>query len=121
LAGADVVAALVVAVLIVPRTWSLLREAVDVLLEATPKGIDLADVRRHILEAAGVADVHDLHAWTITSGMPVVSAHVIVKPADPASVLDELCRCLAGEFNVEHSTFQLESADRRRRGEASHT
>ena len=80
LVGADVVAAVVVAVLILPRTWGLLREAVDVLMEATPKGIDLADVRRHILEAPGVSDVHDLHAWTITSGMPVVSAHVIVEP-----------------------------------------
>ena len=54
----------------------LLREAVDVLLEATPKGIDLGDVRAHILAVAGVADVHDLHAWTITSGMDVLSAHV---------------------------------------------
>lgn len=122
LVGADLIAAVVVAILILPRTWGLLREAVDVLMEATPKGIDLADVRRHILEAPGVADVHDLHAWTITSGMPVVSAHVIVEPgADPAAVLDELCRCLSGDFDVDHSTFQLESSDRRRLETVSHT
>ncbi|HEU4671313.1 MAG TPA: cation diffusion facilitator family transporter, partial [Candidatus Limnocylindrales bacterium] len=71
---ADAVASLVVAALIVPRTLSLLRESIDVLLEATPKGVDLDEVRAHILRARGVGDVHDLHAWTITSGMNVVSA-----------------------------------------------
>jgi cobalt-zinc-cadmium efflux system protein len=107
--------------LIIPRTWSLLREAVDVLLEATPKGIDLDVIRSHILGADGVADVHDLHAWTITSGMNVVSAHVVLdEGADPPRVLDELCRCLAGDFDIEHSTFQLESADRTRLEEAAH-
>ena len=99
-----------IAILILPRTYHLLREAVDVLLEATPRGIDLDDVRPHILEAEGVEDVHDLHAWTITSGLNVVSAHVTIKPgADGAAVLDELCRCLAGDFDIEHSTFQLET------------
>jgi cobalt-zinc-cadmium efflux system protein len=119
--GADAVASVVIGLLIIPRTWHLLREAIDVLLEATPKGVDLAEVRRHILEAQGVMDVHDLHAWTITSGMNVVSAHVVIEPtADPPAVLDELCRCLSGDFDIEHSTFQLESADRRRLEEAPH-
>ncbi len=118
---ADAVASVVVGVLILPRTWSLLRQALDVLLEATPSGIDMAEVRAHILDAGGVADVHDLHAWTITSGMNVLSAHVVLMPdADPPAVLDELCRCLSGDFDIEHSTFQLESADRRRLEEASH-
>jgi cobalt-zinc-cadmium efflux system protein len=119
--GADAVASVVIGLLIIPRTWRLLREAVDVLLEAAPKGVDLAEVRTHILGAAGVADVHDLHAWTITSGMNVVSAHVVLaEGADPAAVLDELCECLSGDFDIEHSTFQLETADRRRLEEASH-
>jgi cobalt-zinc-cadmium efflux system protein len=118
---ADAIASAVIGVLIIPRTWRLLREAVDVLLEATPKGIDLADVRAHILAADGVADVHDLHAWTITSGVDVLSAHVVLaEDADPPSVLDELCRCLSGDFDIEHSTFQLETADRRRLEEAHH-
>jgi cobalt-zinc-cadmium efflux system protein len=118
---ADVVASVVIAVLILPRTWHLLREAVDILLEATPKGVDLDEVRSHILDAPGVADVHDLHAWTITSGMNVVSAHVVLdEGADPPTVLDELCRCLSGDFDIEHSTFQLETADRRRLEERSH-
>ena len=113
--GADAVASGLIGLLILPRAWTLLREAVDILLEATPKGIVLDDVRQHILDAAGVLDVHDLHAWTITSGMDVVSAHVVIEDgADPRSVLDELCRCLSGDFDIDHSTFQLESADRRR-------
>jgi cobalt-zinc-cadmium efflux system protein len=118
---ADAVASAVIGLLILPRTWGLLREAVDILLEATPKGVDLDEVRRHIVEASGVMDVHDLHAWTITSGMNVVSAHVVLaEGADPPSVLDELCRCLSGDFDIEHSTFQLETADRRRLEEGHH-
>ncbi len=68
-----------------------------------------------------MADIHDLHAWTITSGLPVVSAHIVLAPgAVPAEVLDELCGCLSGDFDVEHSTLQLETIDRRRIEEASH-
>jgi len=112
---ADAVASIVIALLILPRTWALLRDAVDVLLEASPKDVDLAEVRSHILEAPGVVDVHDLHAWTITSGLNVVSAHVVLdEAADPPAVLDHLCECLAGNFDIEHSTFQLETSDRRR-------
>jgi cobalt-zinc-cadmium efflux system protein len=118
---ADAIASAAIALLILPRTWRLLKDAVDILLEATPKDIDLAAVRTHILEADGVADVHDLHAWTITSGMNVVSAHVVLtEGADPPRVLDELCRCLSGDFDIEHSTFQLETADRRRLEERAH-
>jgi len=112
---ADVVASVLVAFMILPRTWSLLREAVDVLLEATPRDVDMAAVRTHILETPGVIDAHDLHAWTITSGLPVLSAHVVVTDealADggAARVLDQLCECLHDHFDVEHCTFQLEPA-----------
>lgn len=118
---ADTIASLAIAVLIVPRAWSLLRESLDVLLEATPRGLALDEVRRHLLGAEGVEDVHDLHAWTITSGQPVISAHVVLRPsADASRVLDEVCRCLSGDFDIEHSTIQLESSDRRRLEEATH-
>lgn len=118
---ADPIASAVIGLMIVPRTWRLLREAVDVLLEATPKDVDLEEVRRHIEETRGVTGVHDLHAWTITSGMNVVSAHVVLaRGADPAGVLDSLCDCLSGDFDIEHSTFQLESSDRRRLEEHAH-
>ena len=110
--AADGIAAIAIGVLIVPRTWRLLRESLDVLLEATPKGVDMAEVRRHILETDGVADVHDLHAWTITSGMNVVSAHVVLRPdANPARLIDHLSDCLAGDFDIDHSTFQLETPE----------
>jgi cobalt-zinc-cadmium efflux system protein len=119
--GADAAASLLIGLMILPRAGALLRDALHILLEATPKGVDLDAVRDHILEAEGVADVHDLHAWTITSGMNVVSAHVVLQPAaDPPTVLDALCRCLSGDFDIEHSTFQLETADRRRLEESTH-
>jgi cobalt-zinc-cadmium efflux system protein len=119
--GVDAVASVVIAVLILPRTFALLRDATDVLLEATPKGIDMDHVRRHILEAPGVVDCHDLHAWTITSGMNVVSAHVtLADDADPAATLDALCACLSDDFDIEHSTFQLETTDRRRLEQRGH-
>jgi cobalt-zinc-cadmium efflux system protein len=118
---ADAVASAAIALLILPRMFSLLREATDVLLEATPKGVDMDHVRQHILDAPGVVDCHDLHAWTITSGMNVVSAHVVLAVgAEAAPALDALCACLSNDFDIEHSTFQLETADRRRFEERSH-
>jgi cobalt-zinc-cadmium efflux system protein len=118
---ADPIASAVIGLLILPRTVRLLRDALDILLEAAPKGVDLDEVRQHIVDADGVADVHDLHAWTITSGMNVLSAHVVLdETADAPAVLDELCRCLSGDFDIEHSTFQLETSDRRRLEEAHH-
>ena len=111
---ADAVVAIGIAIAVVPRALRLLREAVDVLLEATPKGVDLGHVREHLLAAPGVVDVHDLHAWTITSGLPVLSAHVVVDDQvlgqGNGAVLDRLGECLVGHFDVEHSTLQLEPA-----------
>ena len=115
-AVADPVASIAVAALIVPRTWLLLREAVSVLLEASPAGTDLDHVRAHIREAAGVLDVHDLHVWTISSGRPVMSAHVVVDEPwlhRSGEVLDSLQECLAAHFDVAHCTFQLEPAGHR--------
>ena len=97
-----------------PRAWTLLREVVDVLLEATPRGVDLdADPGSTSSEVPGVVDVHDLHVWAITSGVPVLSAHVVVDDACirqglSGQVLDRLGDCLGGHFDVEHCTFQLE-------------
>lgn len=120
--AADSVASIVIGVLILPRTWRLLRDAVDVLLEASPRGIRMDEVRGHILETDGVDDVHDLHAWTITSGLNVVSAHIVLRPdADPKAVLEALCACLTDDFDIEHSTFQLETHDRKRLESAGHT
>ncbi|MEV5341402.1 cation diffusion facilitator family transporter [Streptomyces sp. NPDC052676] len=111
--AADPIASLVIGLMIVPRTLKLLRETLDVLLESAPKGVDMAEVRAHILALDGVEDVHDLHAWTITSGMPVLSAHVVVRPDVLGAIgnekmLHELQGCLGDHFDVEHCTFQLE-------------
>ncbi|WP_431783641.1 cation diffusion facilitator family transporter [Streptomyces chumphonensis] len=110
---ADVVASLVIALMIVPRTVKLAREALDVLLEAAPKDVDLDEVRRHILAVDGVEALHDLHVWTITSGMPVLSVHVVVDEVvldteGNERVLHDLRDCLGTHFDVEHCTFQLE-------------
>ncbi|MET9433865.1 cation diffusion facilitator family transporter [Streptomyces sp. NPDC006551] len=112
---ADPIASILIGLMIVPRTVKLLRETLDVLLESAPKGVDMAEVRSHILALPGVEDVHDLHAWTITSGMPVLSAHVVVDQAALDSVghekmLHDLQGCLGSHFDVEHCTFQLEPA-----------
>jgi cobalt-zinc-cadmium efflux system protein len=118
---ADVVASFAIGVLILPRTLALLRDATEVLMESTPRGFDMEHVRQHILEAPGVVGCHDLHAWTITSGVNVLSAHVVLaEGADSAAALESLSDCLADDFDIEHSTFQLETIDRRRLEEGSH-
>lgn len=111
--AADTIASIVIALMILPRAWHLLRDVVDVLLEATPKGVDVQLIREHILAVDGVVSVHDIHIWTITSGVPVFSAHVVV--ADAAldargadQILDTLVSCLGSHFDTEHCTFQLE-------------
>ncbi|MFI6514945.1 cation diffusion facilitator family transporter [Spirillospora sp. NPDC050679] len=110
---ADAVVALLIGLLILPRAVKLLREAVDVLLQAAPKDVDLDHVRAHIAGVDGVQGSHDLHVWTLTSGMPVLSAHVVVdeksfQDGRAPRLLDALQECLAEHFDVEHCTFQLE-------------
>ncbi|MET7575446.1 cation diffusion facilitator family transporter [Streptomyces sp. NPDC005492] len=111
--AADPIASLAIGLMIVPRTLKLLRETLDVLLESAPKDVDMQEVRSHILALDGVEDIHDLHAWTITSGMPVLSAHVVVRSdvlntIGNEKMLHELQGCLGDHFDVEHCTFQLE-------------
>jgi cation diffusion facilitator family transporter len=113
--AADVVASVAIGCLVLPRAWHLLREALDVLLEAAPRGVSLDEVRKHILAVDGVLGVHDLHAWTITSGLPVLSAHVVITDEALAAghggrILDALCECLGEHFDMAHCTFQLEAA-----------
>ena len=114
---ADALAAMLIALLIVPRTIKIMREAGSILLETVPKGLDLEDVRKHILEVPHVLAVHDLHASQIASNIPILSAHVVIEDSCFADghapqVLDQLQQCVAEHFvvSVEHSTFQLEPA-----------
>jgi cobalt-zinc-cadmium efflux system protein len=124
---ADAVVSLLIGVLILPRTLRLLRETTEVLLEATPRGLDLDDVRRHLLEVPHVRAVHDLHASRIATDLPVLTAHVVVDDScfhdgHVPQVLDQLQACVAGHFPVavEHSTFQLEPASHAGHESTSH-
>lgn len=115
---ADAIAGLLIGVLIVPRALLLVRETGAVLLESTPEGLDLDEVRAHLLDVPGVLDVHDLHAALVTTGLPVVTAHVVVddacfEDARSVRVLRELHACLATHFElpVGHTTFQIEPAE----------
>ena len=112
---ADSVAALLISALIVPRAATLLKETTHILLESTPRGLDLGAVRTHLEGQPGVLAVHDLHASQIASNLPVLTAHVVVKnemfDADAAGgLLRNLQQCVAAHFEVsiEHSTFQIE-------------
>src|ERR1035437_3456632 len=111
---ADALASLLIGALIIPRTLKLLRESVDVLLESTPKGLELSEVREHLITVAHVLAVHDLHATQVATGLPVLTAHVVVDDScfhdgHLPALLDELQRCLAGHFDVEHCTIQFEA------------
>jgi cobalt-zinc-cadmium efflux system protein len=117
---ADAIAALGIVVLMFGAARRLLRDSGRILLEAAPAAVDLTTVRAHLLQAPHVRDVHDLHAWVVTSDLPALSAHVVVSDecfgdGHAPRILDELQACLAGHFDLEHSTFQLEPP-----GHASH-
>ena len=108
---ADPIAGLAIAFLILASSWSILRDSVAILLEATPAGIDAEEVGRRMAEVEGVVEVHDLHIWTITSGFPALSAHVLVRRGDDCHALRrELERLLEKEFRLTHTTLQVEHA-----------
>jgi cobalt-zinc-cadmium efflux system protein len=112
---ADAIASLIVVALMLKAAWELLAASGRILLEAAPKTMNLDDVRAHLLATEHVRDLHDLHAWTVTSSLPALSAHIVIDDACFTEgcvprLLDQLQGCLAGHFDVEHSTFQLEAA-----------
>ncbi|SDO08507.1 cobalt-zinc-cadmium efflux system protein [Cryobacterium flavum] len=113
--GADAVASLVIAAMIVPRAFVLLRDVVRVFSQSTPADTDICEIRRHLLGTAGVVAVHDVHVWAITSGAHVFTAHIVVEATVLArgtdALLDELSGCLSTHFDVAHSTFQLEPTE----------
>jgi cobalt-zinc-cadmium efflux system protein len=111
---ADAIASLVVVVLMGKAAAELLRASGRVLLEAAPEDMDLDDVRAHLLATEHVRGLHDLHAWTVTSTLPALSAHIVIDDSCftdgyAPRLLDQLQACIAGHFDVEHSTFQLEA------------
>ncbi len=123
---ADALASLLVVALMLHSAWGLLRASGRVLLEAAPVGVDLGDIRTHLLGTPHLLEVHDLHAWVVTSDLPALSAHVVVDDScfldgHAPQLLDEIQACLVGHFDVEHSTFQLETAAHAGHERGAHT
>ncbi len=105
---ADPAVSVLIGLLVIYASWGLLRESVSVLLEGTPSHIDLHEVRAAMVQVDGVEAVHDLHVWTITSGMEAMSGHVIVGDSRRDDILAELHRLLHDRFGLHHLTIQLE-------------
>ncbi len=106
---ADPAISAVIALLVLASSWSILREAVRILLEAAPRGVDATTVGRAMAESPGVVEVHDLHIWTITSGFPALAAHVLVAPGDDCHARRrELERMLRESFAIDHTTLQVD-------------
>jgi len=109
--AADPLASAAIVFLILPRTWHLLRQAVNVLLEGTPPHLSLTEIEEAMTRVAGVRRVHDLHVWTLTSGREAMSAHVVVADVrESERLLESLHAVLHAKFGIDHTTIQLETA-----------
>lgn len=122
---ADPVTSLLIGALIVPRTIKLLRDSVNVLLESTPAGMELSEVRAHLLRLSHVIEIHDLHATQVATGLPVLTVHAVVSDAcfhdgHLMQLLDQVQDCLAGHFDVAHSTIQFEPVSHAEHERAAH-
>jgi cobalt-zinc-cadmium efflux system protein len=109
--AADPIASLLTTALIVRGAWSLVRESVDVLLESTPRHIALGDVRAKLEGIPGVESVHDLHVWTVTSGVVALSAHAIVRDVNRQQQVLESAGDLMGKMGINHCTVQIEQRE----------
>ena len=108
---ADPLVSAAIGLIIIPRTWRLLRQAVNVLLEGTPAHLELREIEDALLAVRGVRHVHDLHVWTLTSGRDAMSAHVVVEDVrESERLLDELHGVLHARFGIDHTTIQLDPA-----------
>ena len=106
----DPIAGAVIALFLLPRTWSLLRQAVNVLLEGAPAHLDVNEIEAALASSPSVRRVHDLHVWTLTSGREAMSAHVVVDPGAPSDkILEELHVVLHARFGIDHTTIQIET------------
>ena len=108
---ADPLVSILIGLLVLASAWSILRDSTEILLESTPRGIDADALGTRLASAPGVVEVHDLHVWTITSGFPALSAHVLVRPGEDChGRRRELERLLHDEFGIEHTTLQVDHA-----------
>ncbi|EGX54481.1 hypothetical protein SZN_37738, partial [Streptomyces zinciresistens K42] len=108
----DAIVAAAIGLFILPRTWQLMRQALRILMEVAPPGIDVEAAERDLAAVPGVREVHDLHIWTLTSGMEAATAHVVIEDdADWHTVLDRTRQLLAERYGVTHPTIQIEPAE----------
>ncbi|MGC7099477.1 cation diffusion facilitator family transporter [Amycolatopsis lurida] len=113
---ADPIIGVAIGLFVLPRTWTLARRALRILFQHAPHGVDVGRISEELSALPGVSDVHDLHVWTLTSGMEVASAHLTVEPAAAHSdVLVEAQNLLAGTYGIEHATLQVEPSESARR------
>ncbi|MFR9729592.1 cation diffusion facilitator family transporter [Saccharopolyspora sp. MS10] len=112
----DPLVAVAVGLFVLPRTWKLARQALRILVQQAPEGVDVPAMREDLAALPAVREVHDLHVWTLTSGMEVASAHLtILDEADHGDVLVAAQRLLAERYQIEHATLQVEPAECARR------
>ena len=108
----DSIVAAAIGLWVLPRTWVLLKESMNILLQGVPDGIDIAEVEATIRAVEGIEDIHDLHLWALTSGKNVMSAHLVVQyPSRPdQEILAEVTRLMSETFHISHTTLQLENS-----------
>lgn len=112
----DAIVAAAIGLFILPRTWNLMRQALRIIMEVAPPGVDVDAAVRDLAAVPGVSEVHDLHIWTVTSGMEAATAHLVITvDADWHAVLDASRRILSDRYGVTHSTIQVEPADHEER------
>jgi len=110
---ADPLISILIGLLILYTSWGLIKESLDILMQSVPKGIDVEEVQRALEQVSGVSKIHDLHVWSVTSGVFTLSAHaVITSDGDPHMILDRIEDRLKRQFSIEHTTIQLEFEDR---------
>jgi len=107
---ADPIIGVAIGLFVLPRTWTLARRALRILFQHAPQGVDVGAINAELAALPGVADVHDLHVWTLTSGMEVASAHLtLAPPAQQSDVLTEAQNLLSTRYAIEHATLQVEA------------
>jgi len=110
---ADPLVSFGIGLLILYTSWDLVRESVDILMQSVPRGIDAAQVQQAMEQVPGVVKIHDLHVWSVTSGVFTLSAHAVIRPDGHAhAILDQIEERLKSDFAIEHTTIQLETEDR---------
>jgi cobalt-zinc-cadmium efflux system protein len=109
----DPIVSLLIAALVLASSWRLIREPLDVLMEAAPAGVDVAELGRAVCRVDGVREVHDLHVWTVTAGFGAIAAHVVVSPGDDRDLIRRRLEVMLAErFGIEHTTLQMEEEAR---------